>query len=79
MFELSAFRFGCWSAAVVVSIGLFLGGCAQTPSANVRAGRGHFSTVLIDPGHGGKDSGGVSANAERKCASRPWAFLDRSD
>ena len=60
MFELSAFRFCCWSAAVVVSIGLFLGGCAQTPSANVRAGRGHFSTVLIDPGHGGKDSGGVS-------------------
>jgi N-acetylmuramoyl-L-alanine amidase len=60
MFELSASRFGCRAAAVVVSIVLFLGGCAETPSANVRAGRAHFSTVLIDPGHGGKDSGGVS-------------------
>jgi N-acetylmuramoyl-L-alanine amidase len=33
----------------------FLGGCAQAPM-----GQGKFSTVVIDAGHGGKDSGGVS-------------------
>jgi N-acetylmuramoyl-L-alanine amidase len=60
MFGLSTPRFVCWPTAVVVSIVLFLGGCAETPSAHVPARGGHFSTVLIDPGHGGKDSGGVS-------------------
>ena len=60
MFGLSTYRFVCWSGAVAVSVVLFLGGCAETPSAHVPAGGGHFSTVLIDPGHGGKDSGGVS-------------------
>jgi N-acetylmuramoyl-L-alanine amidase len=39
---------------------LVLGGCAQPPGARAPAGIGHFSTVVIDPGHGGKDSGGVS-------------------
>src|ERR1700686_1679817 len=44
--------------SMAVSVVFFLGGCAQTPS--VPAGSGHFSTVVIDAGHGGKDSGGVS-------------------
>jgi N-acetylmuramoyl-L-alanine amidase len=52
------FRFIYWPISITVSLVLFLGGCAQTriPSA----GAGHFSTVVIDAGHGGKDSGGVS-------------------
>jgi N-acetylmuramoyl-L-alanine amidase len=60
MFGLSAGHFVGWSILVAVSIVLFLGGCAERPSAHAPAGGGHFSTVLIDPGHGGKDSGGVS-------------------
>jgi N-acetylmuramoyl-L-alanine amidase len=43
---------------VGLSLVLFLGGCTETP--NAPAGAGHFSTVVIDAGHGGKDSGGVS-------------------
>jgi N-acetylmuramoyl-L-alanine amidase len=60
MFGFSTYRFVCWPAAVAGSVVLFLGGCAETPSGHVAAGGGHFSTVLIDPGHGGKDSGGIS-------------------
>ncbi len=45
------------SMAVVLVV-LLLGGCTETPS--VPAGAGHFSTVVIDAGHGGKDSGGIS-------------------
>jgi N-acetylmuramoyl-L-alanine amidase len=60
MFGPSTDRFLHWSSAVAVSIALFLGGCAETPGTHVPAGAGHFSVVLIDPGHGGKDSGGVS-------------------
>jgi N-acetylmuramoyl-L-alanine amidase len=52
------FRFIYWPISITVSLALFLGGCAQTPTPS--AGAGHFSTVVIDPGHGGKDSGGVS-------------------
>ena len=53
------FRFIYWPISITVSLlVLFLGGCAQTPTPS--AGVGHFSTVVIDPGHGGKDSGGVS-------------------
>jgi len=52
------FRFIFWPISITVSLVLFLGGCAQTPTPS--AGAGHFSTVVIDPGHGGKDSGGVS-------------------
>src|ERR1700722_13034614 len=44
--------------SMAVSVVFFLGGCVQTPS--VPAGAEHFSTVVIDAGHGGKDSGGVS-------------------
>jgi len=44
----------CWVAAPV-SVLLFFSGCAQAP-----VGIGHFSTVVIDAGHGWKDSGGVS-------------------
>jgi N-acetylmuramoyl-L-alanine amidase len=47
-----------WPASIAISLILFLGGCAETPNATV--GPGHFSTVVIDAGHGGKDSGGVS-------------------
>jgi N-acetylmuramoyl-L-alanine amidase len=52
------FRFIYWPISITVSFVLFLGGCAQTPTPS--AGAGHFSTVVIDAGHGGKDSGGVS-------------------
>jgi N-acetylmuramoyl-L-alanine amidase len=53
------FRFIYWPISITVSLlVLFLGGCAQMPTPS--AGVGHFSTVVIDPGHGGKDSGGVS-------------------
>lgn len=51
-------RFLVWSLWVAVSLVLFLSGCTETPSAPI--GTGHFSTVVIDAGHGGKDSGGVS-------------------
>lgn len=61
MFEFRFFRFVYWSVSIAVSL-LFFGGCAQTPSAHAPAGAGHFSTVVIDPGHGGKDSGGVSGH-----------------
>jgi N-acetylmuramoyl-L-alanine amidase len=47
-----------WPLSVVLALVLFLGGCTETP--NAPAGAGHFSTVVIDAGHGGKDSGGVS-------------------
>ena len=59
MFGFSTFRFVFWPLLMAVSLVLFLGGCAQTPSVRP-AGVGHFSTVVIDAGHGGKDSGGVS-------------------
>jgi N-acetylmuramoyl-L-alanine amidase len=49
-------RLVLWPLSIVLL--LFLGGCTQTPYAP--AGAGHFSTVVIDAGHGGKDSGGVS-------------------
>jgi N-acetylmuramoyl-L-alanine amidase len=54
------FRFSFWLVSVVVSLVLFLGGCTQAPTPPASAGLGHFSTVVIDAGHGGKDSGGVS-------------------
>jgi N-acetylmuramoyl-L-alanine amidase len=47
-----------WPLSIALSLVLFLGGCTETPSSPV--GAGHFSTVVIDAGHGGKDSGGVS-------------------
>jgi N-acetylmuramoyl-L-alanine amidase len=56
----STFRFFYWPVLMAVSLLLFLGGCSQTPNARAPAGLGHFSTVVIDAGHGGKDSGGVS-------------------
>jgi N-acetylmuramoyl-L-alanine amidase len=59
MISLSSFRFIFWPASLMISFA-FLSGCASTPSAHLPAGGGHFSTVVIDPGHGGKDSGGVS-------------------
>ena len=52
------FRFIYWPISITVFLFLLLGGCAQTPTPSV--GAGHFSTVVIDAGHGGKDSGGVS-------------------
>src|ERR1700740_781576 len=60
IFAVKRFQFVCWSASMTLSLVLFLGGCAQTPGAHPPAGIGRFSTVVIDPGHGGKDSGGVS-------------------
>jgi N-acetylmuramoyl-L-alanine amidase len=60
MFGCSSFRFGYWSVWTGVVLVLFFGGCVQTPSTLAPGGIGHFSTVVIDAGHGGKDSGGVS-------------------
>jgi N-acetylmuramoyl-L-alanine amidase len=51
-------RFNFRAISLAVSVVFFIGGCAQTPI--VPAGAGHFSTVVVDAGHGGKDSGGVS-------------------
>jgi N-acetylmuramoyl-L-alanine amidase len=51
-------RLKFWAISMAVSVVFFIGGCTQTPG--VPAGAGHFSTVVIDAGHGGKDSGGVS-------------------
>jgi N-acetylmuramoyl-L-alanine amidase len=46
--------------AVTAAPALFVG-CANGPSAaHLGAPRGGFTTVLIDPGHGGKDNGGTS-------------------
>ena len=59
MFRLSILPFIFWTASLVISLA-FLSGCAQTPNAHLPAGGGHFLTVVIDAGHGGKDSGGVS-------------------
>jgi N-acetylmuramoyl-L-alanine amidase len=41
-----------------IALAALLGSCAQRPGPGLRAGR--FSTVVIDAGHGGKDSGGTS-------------------
>src|SRR5580698_7968798 len=54
-------RLVLWPLSVVLALVLFLGGCTETP--NAPAGAGHFSTVVIDAGHGGKDSGGVSGRS----------------
>jgi N-acetylmuramoyl-L-alanine amidase len=58
MIESREARLILWPLSMAVSLVLFLGGCTETP--NPPAGAGHFSTVVIDAGHGGKDSGGVS-------------------
>jgi N-acetylmuramoyl-L-alanine amidase len=59
MFRLRTFSFISGPASLAISLA-FLSGCARIPSAGLSAGAGHFSTVVIDAGHGGKDSGGVS-------------------
>jgi N-acetylmuramoyl-L-alanine amidase len=41
-----------------IAFATLLGSCAQAPKPG--AGAGRFSTVVIDAGHGGKDSGGIS-------------------
>src|ERR1700757_754569 len=51
-------RLNLRTLSMAVSVVFFIGGCAQTPSVPARVG--HFTTVVIDAGHGGKDSGGVS-------------------
>ena len=60
MNEFSIMRFVYLPISLPIAFVLFLGGCSETPNAYVSAGAGHFSTVVIDAGHGGKDSGGVS-------------------
>jgi len=39
---------------------------ATTPSKNETAGTREVKTIVIDPGHGGKDSGALGANAQEK-------------
>src|SRR5260370_7879783 len=47
-------------SALTAFSALFVG-CAHGPAgANLGAAKGNFTTVLIDPGHGGKDNGGTS-------------------
>src|SRR5260370_7471263 len=47
-------------SALTAFSALFVG-CAHGPDgANLGADKGNFTTVLIDPGHGGKDNGGTS-------------------
>jgi N-acetylmuramoyl-L-alanine amidase len=58
MIDVRQVRLLFWSLLMVLALVLFLGGCTETP--NAPTGAGHFSTVVIDAGHGGKDSGGVS-------------------
>ena len=60
MFEFTKFRSVYRPVLTAVSLILVLNGCTQVPSGRVPAGIGGFSTVVIDAGHGGKDSGGVS-------------------
>ena len=60
---LPAFRALTRSPALPVFTALtaLLVGCAHGPStARLGAPKGSFTTVLIDPGHGGKDNGGTS-------------------
>ncbi|MBV9732271.1 MAG: N-acetylmuramoyl-L-alanine amidase [Verrucomicrobia bacterium] len=46
---------------VLAALSAFFMGCAHGPSAaRLGAAKGNFTTVLIDPGHGGKDNGGTS-------------------
>jgi N-acetylmuramoyl-L-alanine amidase len=53
-----------------IALATLLGSCAQGPKPGVSAGR--FSAVVIDAGHGGKDSGGISGR-------RPPTFLREKD
>jgi len=48
---------GLFAAAVAACCALWLAGCATQPSAHVKDTSRSFTTVVIDPGHGGKDSG----------------------
>jgi N-acetylmuramoyl-L-alanine amidase len=49
-------------SALAAFSALFIG-CAHGPSAaRLGAPKGGFTTVLIDPGHGGKDNGGTSGH-----------------
>jgi N-acetylmuramoyl-L-alanine amidase len=53
-----------------IGFATLLGSCAHGPKPG--AGAGRFSTVVIDAGHGGKDSGGISGR-------RAQAFLREKD
>ncbi|MBV8214304.1 MAG: N-acetylmuramoyl-L-alanine amidase [Verrucomicrobia bacterium] len=49
------------SFPALAALSAFFIGCAHGPStARLGAPKGNFTTVLIDPGHGDKDSGGTS-------------------
>jgi N-acetylmuramoyl-L-alanine amidase len=63
MFGVTKFWVIWLSAVICVSAVLTLGGCAGAPGVSLAGGPGHFSKVVIDPGHGGKDSGGVSGRS----------------
>src|SRR5260370_34014002 len=46
--------------SALTAFSALLVGCAHGPAgAHLGAAQGNFTTVLIDPGHGGKDNGGT--------------------
>src|SRR5215468_9749810 len=47
-----------WTSFFWIALAALLGSCAQRPGPGL--GPGRFSTVVIDAGHGGKDTGGTS-------------------
>jgi N-acetylmuramoyl-L-alanine amidase len=49
------------SLSALTALSVLFVGCAHGPSvSHLGAPKGGFTTVLIDPGHGGKDNGGTS-------------------
>jgi N-acetylmuramoyl-L-alanine amidase len=58
MSKFKSFRTRFVPGLLWIALAALLGSCAQRPGPGLGAGR--FSTVVIDAGHGGKDSGGTS-------------------
>ena len=59
---MSKSKFGgntCFYSLFGVALAALLGGCAHAPEREGQVA-GRFSTVVVDAGHGGKDSGGTS-------------------
>jgi N-acetylmuramoyl-L-alanine amidase len=58
---LARFQISFSALLALTALSALFVGCANGPSAaHLGAAKGNFTTVLIDPGHGGKDNGGTS-------------------